>query len=49
MRYFVKRAEGQTLGEFVLIMMLIVIVTIVALTLFGNNLLALWNRIANAV
>ncbi|MBN2104597.1 hypothetical protein JW835_11210 [bacterium] len=49
MRGLVKRIEGQTLGEFVLILLLIVIVTIVALTLLGTNLLAFWNQISNAL
>jgi Flp pilus assembly pilin Flp len=47
MRALLKREEGQTLGEFALILMLIALVTIVALTLFGANLLVLWNQIAN--
>jgi len=49
MRGFLKKADGQTLGEFVLILLLIVIVTIVALTFFGTNLLAFWNQISNAL
>ena len=49
MRNLIKREDGQTLGEFVLILLLIVIVTIVALSLFGNTLLTLWNQIATAV
>ena len=47
MKRLFKREEGKTLGEFALIVLLIVLVTIVALTLFGANLLVLWNQIAN--
>jgi Flp pilus assembly pilin Flp len=49
MRQLIKREEGQTLGEFALIVLLIVLVTIVALTLFGANLMVLWNQIANMI
>jgi Flp pilus assembly pilin Flp len=49
MKRLFKREEGQTLGEFALIVLLIVLVTIVALTLFGANLLVLWNQIANMI
>jgi len=36
------RSEGQALSEYVLILLLIVIVAIVAATLFGNRLLGLF-------
>ena len=49
MKQLFKREEGQTLGEFALIVLLIVLVTIVALTLFGANLLVLWSQIANMI
>ena len=44
---FFKKEEGQTLGEFVLIFLLVVLVVIVALTFFGTTLLGLWNQITN--
>ncbi|MBN1781040.1 hypothetical protein JW948_07960 [bacterium] len=48
MKCFYNREEGQTLGEFVLIFLLIVLVVIVALTFFGTSLLGLWSRISTA-
>jgi len=49
MKSIIKKEEGQTLGELVLILLLIVLIAIVALSLFGNSLQTLWNQIANAV
>jgi len=40
--------KGQGLAEYVLILLLIALVVIGALTLFGNELTALFTRIANA-
>ena len=45
---FRSREEGQTLGEYVLILTLIVIVAVVVLMLVGNQVLNLLMRAANA-
>jgi hypothetical protein len=42
------RAEGQALGEYVLILLLIVIVAIVAATLFGSRLAGLFTQAVGA-
>jgi Flp pilus assembly pilin Flp len=44
-----SREEGQTLGEYVLILMLVVIVTIVAVSLIGGQLVNLFTRMVNAL
>jgi Flp pilus assembly pilin Flp len=37
--------DGQTLGEYALIMLLIAVVCVAGVTLFGNQLLNLYNQI----
>ena len=44
-----KTDKGQALGEFVLILMLIVVVAIVVLTLFGNQVSNMLSSMANAL
>ena len=43
-----KMILGQTLGELVLIIMGIVIVSVVVLTLFGNQLAGMFTNVVNA-
>ena len=44
-----SKEEGQTLGEFVLILALIVIAAVVVLSLVGNQLTNLFMRMVNAL
>lgn len=48
-RNIIKREEGQTLSEYALIIILVAVVAIVAVTLFGNQIVAVFNTIANAL
>jgi pilus assembly protein Flp/PilA len=48
-RNFTRREEGQTLSEYALILVLIAVVAIVAVTLLGNQIVAVLNSIANAL
>ena len=41
--------EGQTMGEYGLIIALVAVVVIVAITLLGTNLSQLWEELADAV
>jgi len=43
-----KMISGQTLGELVLIIVGIVIVSVVVLTLFGNRLAGMFTNVVNA-
>ena len=43
--FFLERHKGQTLGEYVLILMLVVIVSVVVLGLFGNQVTALFQSV----
>jgi len=43
-----KSENGQTLGEYILILLLIAITAIVVLGLLGNNLAALYQRVVAA-
>lgn len=43
-----SREEGQTLGEYVLILSLVIIVAVVAVTLVGRQAVLLIMRIVNA-
>ena len=46
-RKFIKLEAGQTLSEYALLMILIVIFCIAAVTLLGNNvILAMWQQVA---
>ena len=49
LKNFFRSQEGQTLSEYALILVLVVIVTIAALTALGVNIIAVLNRIANAL
>ena len=40
-----RKQKGQTLGEYILILLLVAITAIVALSLFGNNLNAIYQRV----
>jgi Flp pilus assembly pilin Flp len=40
-----RKEKGQTLGEYILILLLVAITAIVALGLFGNNLNAIYQRV----
>ena len=42
---FMKKEKGQTLTEYVMILLLIVIVCVVVLGLFGNRVVALYSTI----
>jgi Flp pilus assembly pilin Flp len=44
-----ETGNGQALGEFVLILMLIAVVAIVVLTLFGNQISNMLSSVANAI
>lgn len=48
-RNFIRREEGQTLSEYALILVLVAVVAIVAVTLLGNQIVAVLNSIANAL
>lgn len=48
-RNFIKKEDGQTLSEYALIIILVAVVAIVAVTLFGNQIVAVFNTIANAL
>ena len=41
--------EGQTMGEYGLIIALVAVVIIVAITLLGTNLSQLWEELADAI
>jgi pilus assembly protein Flp/PilA len=43
-----RKEEGQTLSEYALILILIAIVAIVAVTLLGTQLAAMFTQVANA-
>ena len=43
-----RKEKGQTLGEYILILLLVAITAIVALGLFGNNLTDLYQRVVAA-
>ncbi len=42
------KESGQSLAEYGLILLLVICIAVVALTLFGNRLLALFTQIINA-
>lgn len=49
LRSFFAKEEGQGLVEYALILVLIAVVVIGALTLLGNNISNLFNRLAGTI
>ncbi|MFC2023694.1 Flp family type IVb pilin [Chloroflexota bacterium] len=49
LRNWLQRDEGQDLAEYALLIGLIALVVIVAVTLLGNSLSALFNRLGSTV
>ncbi|MBN2410666.1 Flp family type IVb pilin [candidate division KSB1 bacterium] len=45
---FLQKNNGQTLMEYALIIFFVIIAVIVSLTLFGNQLLQLWQAVVAA-
>lgn len=48
-RKLAREEEGQTLSEYALILVLIAVVAIAAVTLLGNQIIAVLNQIASAL
>ncbi len=48
-RNLFNREDGQTLSEYALILVLVVIVAIVILTTMGGNIVSVFTSIANAL
>ncbi|MGC8952608.1 Flp family type IVb pilin [Chloroflexus sp.] len=49
LRSFFAKEEGQGLVEYALILVLIAVVVIGALTLLGNNISNLFNKLSNTI
>jgi pilus assembly protein Flp/PilA len=46
--HFYRKEEGQTLSEYALILILIAVVAVVAVTLLGTQLAAMFAQVANS-